>query len=78
MGPGGFFPTNPDLADVLGRTDFDFGIFFWDLLGPNLGSGLGPAWAQLGKIVSISGNSQLSRELHASNILSTYCPTSGG
>ena len=24
MGPGGFFPTNTDLADILGRTDFDF------------------------------------------------------
>ena len=24
MGPGGFFPTNPDLADILGDTDFDF------------------------------------------------------
>ena len=24
MGPGGFFPTNPDLADILGRTDLDF------------------------------------------------------
>ena len=23
MGSRGFFPTNPDLADVLGRTDFD-------------------------------------------------------
>ena len=31
MGPGGFFPTNPDLADILGRTDFDFENFhFWD------------------------------------------------
>ena len=27
MGPGGFFPTNQDLADILGRTDFDFEIF---------------------------------------------------
>ena len=23
MGPGGFFPTDPDLADILGRTDLD-------------------------------------------------------
>ena len=28
MGPGGFFPTNPDLADTLGRTDLNFYIFF--------------------------------------------------
>ena len=25
MGPGGFFPANPDLADILGRRNFDFG-----------------------------------------------------
>ena len=36
MGPGGFFPTNPDLADILGRTDFDFEnfYFFFDFLDP--------------------------------------------
>ena len=28
MGPGGFFSTNPDLADILGRTDLDFEIFY--------------------------------------------------
>ena len=54
MGPGGFCPTNPNLADILGRTgfDLDFIIFFglpaWAWLGPSLGPGLGPAWAQLG------------------------------
>ena len=53
MGPGGFFPTNPDLADILGRTDLDFEnfnfLFFWGpkflawaQLGP---THLGPAWA---------------------------------
>ena len=54
MGPGGFFPTNPDLADILGDTDFDFVNFFffiiflgpkflaWAQLGP---THLGPAWA---------------------------------
>ena len=32
MGPGGFFPTNPDLAHILG---FDFDNFhFFDLLDP--------------------------------------------
>ena len=31
MGLGGFFPTNPDLVDILGRTDVDFANFlFWD------------------------------------------------
>ena len=39
MGPEGFFPTNPDLADILGDTDFDFdfeNFYFWDFLGiPN-------------------------------------------
>ena len=64
MGPGGFFPTNPDLADILGRTDLDFeNFYFWDFLGPKflawahlgpawahpLGPGVGPpTWAQLG------------------------------
>ena len=27
-----FFPTNPDLADILGRTDVDFDISFLFLL----------------------------------------------
>ena len=27
-GSGGFFPTNPDLADVLGDTDVDFENFY--------------------------------------------------
>ena len=54
MGPGGFFPTNPDLANILGDTDFDFENFhffiFWfpDFqTGPGLG--LGRAWAGLGR-----------------------------
>ena len=30
------FPTNPDLADILGRMDFDFENFqFWDFLDPS-------------------------------------------
>ena len=64
MGPDGpkwgrevLFPANPDLADILGRTDFDFEIVFFDLLGSKISkfpgprfpnfqkSGLGPAWA---------------------------------
>ena len=49
MGPGGFFPTNPDLADILGRTDFDFeNFYFLDFLGSQLGPSLGPTWARLG------------------------------
>ena len=36
IGPGGFFPTNPDLANILGRTDLDFDFFFvFDFLDPN-------------------------------------------
>ena len=39
------FPTNPDLADILGRTDFDFENFYLlDFFGSQI-SGLGPAWA---------------------------------
>ena len=48
MGPGGFFPTNPDLADILGDTDFDFESFYFLFLFGSQISGLGPAWAQLG------------------------------
>ena len=37
-GSGGFFPTNPELADILGRTDFDFeNLCFLGFLG--IGSG---------------------------------------
>ena len=35
MGPGGFFSTNPDLADILGDTDFYFDSFHvLDFFGP--------------------------------------------
>ena len=41
-----FFPTNPDTADILGRTDLDFeNFYFWDFFGSQI-SGLGPSWAQ--------------------------------
>ena len=48
MGPGCFFPTNPDLADILGRTDLDFeNLYFLDFFGSQIsGLGpLGPTWA---------------------------------
>ena len=55
MGPGGFFPTNPDLADILGDMNLDFeNVYFLDFLGPKFlawarrGPSLGPAWARLG------------------------------
>ena len=56
-GPGGFFPTNPDLADILGDTDFDFeDFYFLDFLDPKFPDVQVPdfqisrnlAWAQLG------------------------------
>ena len=72
MGPDGpkwgqedFFPTNPDLADILGRTDLILRILiFWIFLGPTflawarLGpTHLGPAWAHLlGPGVGLSNN----------------------
>ena len=37
IGPGGFFPTNPDLADILGRTDFNFeNFYFFHFLDPKI------------------------------------------
>ena len=33
MRPGGFFPTNPDLADIFGRTDLDFENFHFLFVG---------------------------------------------
>ena len=57
MGPGGFFPANPDLPDILGDMDLDFDNFHfsyflgpeflaWTQLGPQLEpTHLGPAWA---------------------------------
>ena len=52
-GQEGFFPTNPDLANILGRTDFDFENFHFFLIfwGPKFlaWAHLGQAWAhQLG------------------------------
>ena len=48
MGPGGFFPTSPDLADILGRTNFDFeNFYFLNFLGPKF-LALARAWAGLG------------------------------
>ena len=44
------FPTNPDLADILGDVDFDFeNFYFMDFFGSQI-SGLSPAWARLGPI----------------------------
>jgi hypothetical protein len=60
MGQDDCFPTNPDLADILGRND-SFFCFFVDCLEPNIldfqdpknqdfqKSGLGQAWAELGR-----------------------------
>ena len=59
MGPGGFFLTNPGLANILGRTDLDFENFhFFHFLDPKIQdfqvprfpkSRLGRAWA-LGRV----------------------------
>ena len=52
-----FFPTNPDLADILGRADLDFGIFcafnfldpkFLDFQVPRSPNSQIKAWARLG------------------------------
>ena len=53
-----FVPTNPDLADILGRADLDFDIFyFFDFLDPKFLDFQVPrfpnsqieAWARLGR-----------------------------
>ena len=47
--PRSFFPTNPDLADMLRKTDLDFGnLYFWDIFGPKLPDLQTEAWAGLG------------------------------
>ena len=84
MGPDGpkwgqedFFPTNPDLADILGDTDFDFeNFYFLDFLGPKflawaqLGpTHLGPAWAHpLGPGLGPAHSSRKFRKLGAPRI----------
>ena len=43
IGPGGFFPTNPDLADILGRTDLNFDNFYvFSFFGPQISGFPGP------------------------------------
>ena len=38
--PDGFFSTNPDLADILGRTDLNFKNFYiFDFFGPHISGG---------------------------------------
>ena len=63
MAPNGarrIFPTNPDLADILGRTDLDFENFYvWGILGdlkspdfqvPDFKISRNLAWAHLGPL----------------------------
>jgi len=46
MGPRIFFPTNPDLANILGDTDFDFeNYFFGNFFGSQISRFPGRAWA---------------------------------
>ena len=56
MGPDGpkcgqedFFPTNPDFADILGRTDFDFeNLYFFDVFTKLVPRFPDRAWTRLG------------------------------
>ena len=62
MGPGGFFPTNPDLADILGRTDLNSDNFYVLFFGPQVSGFPGP---QISKFLDFqvprSPNSQISK-----------------
>ena len=58
-----FFPTNPDLAHILGRTDLDFEILiFFLFVGPQISGFPGP---QISKFLDFqvprSPNSQISK-----------------
>ena len=64
-----FFPTNPNLTDILGRTDFDFDIFFWIFsdhkfpeiwLGPGLGPRLVPGLGPPTQAVNLENSAHLS------------------
>merc|ERR1739843_73235 len=48
MAPNGARKIFSYLADILGRTDLDFDIFFFFHFFGSQISGLGPAWAHLG------------------------------
>ena len=57
MGPGRFFPANPDLANILGDMDLDFENFhfpifwipnFWISRSPEFQISRNLAWARLG------------------------------
>ena len=60
IGPGGFFPTNPDLADILGRTDLNFENFYFS--GPRISGFSGPQVSKFPDFqVPRSPNSQISK-----------------
>ena len=60
--PRSFFPTNPDLTDIFGRTDLNFETFFFLFSRPQISGCPGP---QISKFldfqVPISPNSQIPR-----------------
>ena len=57
-----FFPTNPNLADILGRTDLNFAIFWKGSFGPSISGFPSP---QISKFLDFqiprSPNSQIPR-----------------
>ena len=57
-----FFSSNPDLADILGRTDLDFeNSYFLDFLGPKIlaWAHLGPTWQNVRTKTSCINRHQL-------------------
>ena len=55
MAPNGgredFFPTNPDLANILGRMDFHFDSFYFFMGGSQYLASQAWVWARLGPVL---------------------------
>ena len=70
MGPGGFFPTNPDPADILGRTDVEFENFsFFYFVDPTFLHFQVPRFPKAGPGLGLGGKDGGGGEMLASQCL---------